>query len=41
LKSGLTSARRLPQAAQTKRGSMSRTSSGQPSPLIATEWRQR
>jgi hypothetical protein len=43
LKSGLTSARRLPQAAQTKRGSMSesRTSSGQPSLLIAIEWRQR
>ena len=40
LKSGRTSAPRLPQAVQTKRGSISdsRTSSAQASPLIASEW---
>jgi hypothetical protein len=42
LKSGLTSAPRLPQAAQTKRGSISdsRTSSGQRSAFIAMLWLQ-
>jgi len=43
LKSGLTSAARLPQTSQTKRCSMSdrRRSSGHSSALIAIEWLQR
>jgi urease accessory protein len=43
LKSGLTSAPRLPQARQTNRGSISdsRRSSGQGSPLTAIEWLRR
>ena len=43
LKSGRTSASRLPQARQTNCAAMSdeRTSSGRGSPLIATEWLQR
>jgi hypothetical protein len=43
LKSGRTSAPRLPQAEQVKRSSMSDslTSSGQQSALTATEWLQR